>query len=75
MRFVASGVQGAADKAEDDGCICRTAEDDNAVSRVLGVAQQNWHCSARSYPTQNSDLRHTRTDTETRGHGCGGIAP
>jgi len=32
-------IQGGAGKAEDDGCISNTAEDDNAASVVLGAAQ------------------------------------
>ena len=49
MPFVASGGQGAADKAADcTGIGVYTWAIDNAVSRVLGVAQQNMHRSVRS---------------------------
>jgi hypothetical protein len=31
-------IEAASGKAEDDGCIGRTAEDDNAAGRRLGAA-------------------------------------
>jgi len=33
-------IEAASGKAEDDGCIRHTAEDDNAAGRRLGAAQQ-----------------------------------
>jgi hypothetical protein len=54
--------QAASGKAEDDGCISNTAEDDNAVSRRLGADPRRQGFTGRALVSGDSG---TGRGTET----------